>query len=183
MLLCDITQRCHMTATFALVLFQKRDEHKIGTPPQSVRGYYGVHQLLFTGFMNTEMEVQKRKVDLDDKDAPIVNQKSSALDAPSKFGESPRCNHHEPILSADSMKECDFVDPSCEAFSVEDVFQFGPEFFGMPVPYHVQVAEVNSSVLTTLLLMKCGEVHSLPWAHSESLWDATYAAIFKFYMS
>ena len=82
-----------------------------------------------------------------------------------------------------SEEDSDSFEPLEEMLSVEDVFQFGPEYFGMSVPYHVHVAEVNASVLTTLLLLKCGEVHGLPYAHSETLWDATYLAIFNLYMS
>ncbi|KAG0573287.1 hypothetical protein KC19_VG165300 [Ceratodon purpureus] len=67
--------------------------------------------------------------------------------------------------------------------SLEDVFQFGPEHFGMPIPYHVHVAEVNASVLTTLLLMRVGELQGLPWAEFPPLWSRLYGMIFNNFMA
>ncbi|KAG0596910.1 hypothetical protein M758_UG294700 [Ceratodon purpureus] len=62
--------------------------------------------------------------------------------------------------------------------SVAEVFDFGPEHFGFPIPYHVHVAEVHASVLTSLLLLKVGEIHGLLWAECKTVWDRLWALIF-----
>ena len=92
--------------------------------------------------------------------------------------ESPSTNGAKPTA------EDDEDDEDCSTWlSVEDVFDFGPEFFGSTYPLHVQVAEVNASVLTTLLLKRAREIHGISFAENEVLWDTPYALILKNYMS
>ncbi|KAG0597109.1 hypothetical protein M758_UG311600 [Ceratodon purpureus] len=73
-------------------------------------------------------------------------------------------------------------DPWYDMPSIAEVFQFGPEHFGMPIPYHVHVAEVNASVLTSLLLLKVGEVQGIPWAESQTVWDRLFGMLFNNFM-
>ncbi|KAG0595065.1 hypothetical protein M758_UG136100 [Ceratodon purpureus] len=92
--------------------------------------------------------------------------------------------HREPsrmVRFTTAEEETD--DPWYEVPSLEDVFQFGPEHFGMPIPYHVHVAEVDASVLTTLLLLRVGQIQGVPWAEFEPLWDKLFGLLFNNFMS
>lgn len=98
---------------------------------------------------------------------------------------------------AGQMRDSDFVNDLVRGFpeenegadecwgrrEMEEHFQFGPEFFGMEKPYHIQVAEVNASVLTTLLLIRVGSDQGRQLVENERLWDELYTMILRFYMS
>ena len=64
-----------------------------------------------------------------------------------------------------------------------EVFQQGEEMFGLFYPYKMHVAEVNASVLTSLLLIRIGLRYGQEdLASDKTIWNHVYAILYNNFM-
>lgn len=94
-----------------------------------------------------------------------------------QFGPSDR---EKATLKTLSVKE-DEVELWWDNRELEEHFQFGADFFGLETPFEIHVAEVNASVLTSLLLIRIE--HGRELAQDKDIWNRVFAMLFNFYMS
>lgn len=96
-----------------------------------------------------------------------------------QFGPSDR---EKATLKTLSVEE-DEVELWWDNRELEEHFQFGADFFGLEMPFEIHVAEVNASVLTSLLLIRIGIEHGRELAQDKDIWNRVFAMLFNFYMS
>ena len=80
-----------------------------------------------------------------------------------------------PMTSSDEESDGDQVCWTKE--ELEEHFKFGPQFFGGDNPEEREKAEVNASVLSSLLLLPVGDRFELELLSWEYLWDKIYAML------
>lgn len=96
-----------------------------------------------------------------------------------QFGHSDRSKATLKTLSVEE----DEVELWWDNRELEEHFQFGADFFGLEKPFDIHVAEVNASVLTSLLLISIGIEHGRELAQDLDIWNCVFAMLFNFYMS